>query len=81
MKLSLTPSIIDRFHDGFDTEYQLVEAIAFNLRTFEQDKSLRKAGLTIEDCLNGRFCDAHEGAVLSMFSDWNDRLGFKCFGF
>lgn len=71
----------ETFLDEFPDEASLVKAIRNLLLTESQGQALREAGLTIEDCLNGRFGDSTEGLVLSTFLEWNGRLGFKCFGF
>lgn len=68
--------------DGeFLSEEYLVQAIRNLLLTETQRKTLFNLNLSIEDMLNGRYNDTQEQQVLLMFSEWNNTLGFKTFGF
>lgn len=83
--LTGTPSqkdVSQYFKEGefFEEHYQ-IEAIKKYLRTPEQKQKLDIADLSIEDCLNGRFNSEQEKTVLGVFAEWNNKLGFKCFGF
>ena len=38
-------------------------------------------GLTLEDMMNGRFAGDYEARVDELFEAWNQRLGYKLYGF
>ena len=69
------------FLQDFDEEHYLVAAIRKHLLTDSQNIMLLLRGLTIEDCLNGRFVSVQEANVTSLFSEWNETLGIEHFGF
>ena len=70
------------FKDGeFYKEHFFVAAIKKHLLTEEQRKKLFDLNLSIEECLNGRYTGDQEEAVYSLYKEWNEKLGFKYFGF
>ncbi len=69
------------FLQDFDEEHYLVAAIRKHLLTYSQSLMLHMRGLSIEDCLNGRFNGSQESTVTILFSEWNETLGIKHFGF
>lgn len=64
----------------FHVEHYLVEAIEEHLLTEEQRKTMFENKLSIEKMLNGRYGGKEEPVVLSIEKEWNEQLGFKCFG-
>ena len=76
------PDVVEFFRYGeFDEETYLVEAIKKYLRTEAQRQQLFAFDMSIEDMLNGRFQSDCEFFVETTFREWNQRLGFKKFGF
>lgn len=66
----------------FDQEYYLIEAIEKHLLTEDQRNKLFYHRLTLEKILNGRFCRGKEEECAdNCFKEWNNKLGFKSFGF
>lgn len=79
-----TPSwkeIVSFFEDdNWTGEEYLIQAIKKFLRTEEDRKQLFELDLSIEDILNCRYTQEQEEKVNSIYSRWNEKLGFKCFG-
>ena len=64
----------------FHEEHYMVHAIEMYLLSPEQRDKMDVHNLTIEKMLNGRYGGAEESVVCSIYKEWNDMLGFKCFG-
>ena len=64
----------------FCEEHYLVEAIEKHLQTEEQRQLIFANFLSIEKILNGRYILNQSAIVISIFNDWNTKLGFKAFG-
>jgi hypothetical protein len=72
--------VVEFFKNGeFHEEQYDVLAIKKHLLTSEQRQTLFDLNLSIEDMLNGRI--GGEQRVYAIFDQWNEKLGFKCFGF
>jgi len=77
-----TQEVVAFFERGeFDSEEYQVEAIEKHLLTEEQRKLMFDHRLTIEKVLNGRYGEQEGPIVIKIFKEWNDKLGFKLFGF
>ena len=66
--------------EEFHEEGYLVTAIKRYLRTEEQRALLHQEDLSIEGLLNGRYTSQQASLVNKIMSEWNERLGFKAFG-
>ena len=64
---------------GYQQEYYFTSAIRQHLLTDEQRKELIRLGLSIEDCLNGRYTSDCAQFISSMYKDWNEKLGWREF--
>lgn len=73
--------VVAFFKDGeFSGEEYLISAIERWLQTEEQRKAIFDARLSIEKMLNGRYGEAEEALVESIYNAWNTKLGFYDFG-
>jgi hypothetical protein len=66
--------------ESFDSEADLVDAIRRHLLTNDQNEWLFHEGLSIEDCLNGRYGGDHEENVAKLYDEWNAVIGKRVFG-
>jgi len=64
----------------FCDECYLVEAIEIYLLTEEQRKMIFDAKMSIEKMLNGRTQPDQALIAHQIYDEWNEKLGFKCFG-
>ena len=68
------------FKNGeFYEEGYLTSAIKKHLLTEEQRQKLFDCGLSIEDCLNGRYTGENYTSIMSVYDEWNEKLGFQNF--
>jgi hypothetical protein len=81
-KACLIPFTEEEWHlwENGDEEY-VVPLIKKYLRTPGQASELFAMDYTIEDALNGRIAgEENHKTVTAMFTDWNQKLGYKHFG-
>ena len=80
-KLDLSAEEMGHFTNA-DNEAESVQAIKTHLLTEQERKKLYDANLSIEDVLNGRFDESHSGLIEEeLFPAWNEKLGYRHFGF
>jgi len=75
--------VVEFFRDGeFHEEQYRVAAIEQYLQTEEQRLEMFNRHISIEKIMNGRVAgeDNHR-FIDKLFSEWNAKLGFRCFGF
>lgn len=68
-----------RFENPDGEERDTVPFIRRYLLSEEQRKRLFDLNLSVEDLLNGRYTESQEAEVLSIFADWNKKLGYESF--
>lgn len=70
------------WRDGSWDEWRVSEAINKRVATAEERKQMFDAGIDYATMVNGRV-EGEENQALSdrLFEAWNDRLGYKVFGF
>lgn len=81
----LTPDLIAEFLErnqlGDMEEYELVDFIETYLLTPDQAKYLLENKTNVEDMLNGRQSGKVSATCYEFYTDWNQKLGSKVFGF
>ncbi len=78
---AIPPHVLEDFKEGFDDERYLVDAIKRYLLTPEQKALLNSRDISIEYYLNGRIEGEDQDEIyISLANDWNNKLGFPCFG-
>lgn len=78
-RIELSEEDIYTLENATGEEY-VVAVIKRYLRTSEQKAWLDGQDLSIEDLMNGRYGGEQEPIVLSIYNDWNAKLGVRYFG-
>ena len=73
--------VTEFFRDGsWDNEPYLIQAIEKHLLTEEQRATLYYNHMSIQKMLNGMTVGAQSNIKADIYKQWNEKLGFKCFG-
>ena len=75
--------VVEFFRKGeFHEEHYLVAAIKRHLLTLAHRSFMHEGEFSIEDMLNGRVPGGIQTMVTNaIFEEWNEKLGFRKFGF